>query len=84
MVRLGLFEIGQHFTNYLILVPKKFQRLLNTLQAIIKTKDRFFSFILAYDENINSIYIDHRYSLENIQLFASVRCRLFGVFFTDI
>ena len=37
-IRLGLLESGQHFADYFILFPKKFQRLLNTLQTIIKAK----------------------------------------------
>ena len=38
-IRLGLLESGQHFANYFILFPKKLQRLLNTLETIIKAKD---------------------------------------------
>ena len=40
---LGLLEIGLLFTNYFILFPKKLQRLLNTLQTMIKAKDQLFS-----------------------------------------
>ena len=75
-IRLGLLESGQHFADYFILFPEKLQRLLNTLQIIIKAKDQFFS--------LNSIYIDPRHSLENMQLFASVIYSLLGIFLTDI
>ena len=81
---LGLSKSGQHFTNYFILVPKKLQkRLLNTLHTI-KLKVDSSHCILAYDEVINSIYIDPRHSIENIELFASVKCSFFDIFFTDI
>ena len=42
-IRLVLLESGQHFADYFILFPNKLQRLLNTLQTIIRTKDQFFS-----------------------------------------
>ena len=42
-IRLELLESGQHFANYFILFPKKLQRLLNTLQTLVKAKDQFFS-----------------------------------------
>ena len=86
VIRLQLLGSGQHFADYFILFPKKLQRLLNTLQTIVKAKDQFNSShcILALNEVINSIYIDPRHSLENIQLFASVRYSLLGIFLTDI
>ena len=40
---LWLLESGQHFADYFTLFPKKLQRLLNTLQTIVKAKDQFFS-----------------------------------------
>ena len=83
-IRLGLLESGQHFADYFILFPKKLQRLLNTLQTIVKAKINSSHCILALNEVINSIYIDPRHSLENIQLFASVRYSVLGIFLTDI
>ena len=72
------------FRQLFYTVPKKLQRLLNTLHAIIKAKIYSSHCILAYDEVINSIYMDPQTQFREHTVLCISQMQFWGHIFTNI